>query len=288
MKSRNLRIPVACVLALAFGTLALAGGPVKLRYKFKKGQNLKYGMVMDQAMEITTDAAPGFAQKIKMRMDVGMYQKVTAVEKAAAVLDVGFTKFDAIMEMGGNKMPIPGSEGFKKMRMSMRMTELGKMDEPKIINADELDQTVKQMAEQMKKSMSQNSLIFPENLIPVGGSWDMDTEIPANLPGAPNLKMKFKSKYKLLGFAKCKGGRCAKIQAKVTVSLHGKAESSGVPTQADMDGSGEGVNLFDVKRGIMVKSEAKMTIAGDVTATAQGQKVSSKIKMAIDLKMDLK
>jgi hypothetical protein len=234
MKSRSLRILVACGLALAFASSALAGGPVKLRYKFKKGQNLKYGMVMDQAMEITTDAAPGFAPKIKMHM------------------------------------------------------ELGKMDEPKIVNAAELDATVKQMAEQMKKSMSQNSLVFPEKGIPVGGSWDMDTEIPANLPGAPDLKMKFKSKYKLLGFTKCKGGQCAKIQAKVSVGLHGKAESAGVPTQADMDGTGEGVNLFDVKRGIMVKSEAKMNIGGDVTASAQGQKVSSKIKMGIDLKMDLK
>jgi hypothetical protein len=136
--------------------------------------------------------------------------------------------------------------------------------------------------------MSQNSLVFPENAIPVGGSWNMDTEIPANLPGAPDLKMKFKSSYKLLGFEKCKGGQCAKIQAKVAVALHGKAESSGVPTQADMDGTGEGVNLFDVNRGIMVKSEAKMTIGGDVTASAQGQKVSSKIKMGIDLNMDLK
>jgi hypothetical protein len=288
MRVKNLRILVACVLALAFASPALAGGPTKLRYKFKKGQNLKYGMVMDQAMDITTDAAPGFAQKIKMHMDVGMYQKVTGVETGAAVLEVGFTKFDAVMEMGGNKMPIPGSEGFKKMRMSMRMTELGKMDEPKIVNADELDATVKQMAEQMKKSMSQNSLVFPENAIPVGGSWNMDTEIPANLPGAPDLKMKFKSSYKLLGFEKCKGGQCAKIQAKVAVALHGKAESSGVPTQADMDGTGEGVNLFDVNRGIMVKSEAKMTIGGDVTASAQGQKVSSKIKMGIDLNMDLK
>jgi hypothetical protein len=288
MKSRNLRILVACVLTLAFSSVALAGGPVKLRYKFTKGQNLKYGMVMDQAMDISTDAAPGFAQKIKMHMDVGMYQKVTGVETGAATLEVGFTKFDAVMEMGGNKMPIPGSEGFKKMRMSMRMTELGKMDEPKIVNAAELDQTVKQMAEQMKKSMSQNTLIFPEKAIPVGGSWNMDSEIPANLPGAPDLKMKFKSAYKLLGFAKCKTGKCAKIQAKVTVSLHGKAESSGIPTQADMDGSGEGVNLFDVKKGIMVASDAKMTIGGDVTATAQGQKVSSKIKMGIDLKMNLK
>lgn len=288
MRARNPRILVACVLTLAFSSAALAGGPVKLRYKFEKGQNLKYGMVMDQAMDISTDAAPGFAQKIKMHMDVGMYQKVTGVETGAAILEVGFTKFDAIMQMGENKMPIPGSEGFKKMRMSMRMTELGKMDEPKIINADELDATVKQMAEQMKKSMSQNTLVFPEKAIPVGGSWNMDMEIPANLPGAPDLKMKFKSSYKLLGFAKCKTGQCAKIQAKVTVGLHGKAESSGIPTQADMDGSGEGVNLFDVNKGLMVSSDAKMQIGGDVTATAQGQKVSSKIKMGIDLKMDLK
>jgi hypothetical protein len=55
-----------------------------------------------------------------------------------------------------------------------------------------------------------------------------------------------------------------------------------------MDGSGEGINLFDVKKGIMVSSDAKMKIGGDVTATAQGQKVSSKIKMGIDLKMNLK
>jgi hypothetical protein len=288
MKSKNLKILVACVLTLAFASVALAGGPVKLRYKFKKGQNLKYGMVMDQAMDITTDAAPGFAQKIKMHMDVGMYQKVTGVEKAAATLEVGFTKFDAVMEMAGNKMPIPGSEGFKKMRMSMRMTELGKMDEPKILNADDLDASVKQMAEQMKKSMSQNSLVFPEKGIAVGESWSMDTEIPANLPGAPDLKMKFKSTYKLLGFEKCKGGKCAKILAKVKVSLHGKAEAGGVPTQADMDGTGEGENLFNVMKGIMVKSKASMTISGDVKATAQGQQVSSKIKMGINLTMDLK
>jgi hypothetical protein len=116
----------------------------------------------------------------------------------------------------------------------------------------------------------------------------MDTEIPANLPGAPDLKMKFKSTYKLLGFEKCKSGRCAKIQAKVKVGLHGKAEAGGVPTQADMDGTGEGENLFNVKKGIMVKSKASMTIAGDVKATAQGQQVSSKIKMGINLIMDLK
>lgn len=277
----------ACVGVLFLAGLATAAGPIKLRYKFKKGESLDYRMVMDQDMDITSEAMPGMGQKISMKMIIEMYQKTLETKPKGAKVEIGFKKFDAEMEMGGNKMPIPGMESMKKLRMTMDMSDRGEMGEPELVNPDEVGQQARQMAEQMKKSMNQNSLVFPDKALKPGDTWTFEQDIPAELPGAPDLKMKLKSKFKLVGIEKVKGKMCAKVRADVNLSLHGEASQGGVPLKADMEGSGSGENLFAIKEGKMISSEANFNVAGDVVASAQGQKVATKLKMGVKLKMDL-
>jgi hypothetical protein len=289
MNSSPIRAASAAAVAVTLiAGLAFAGGPVKLRYKFKQGESLNYTMVMNQDMNITSEAMPGAPQKIDMVMNIDMYQKATKVKADGAQVEVGFTKFDAKMMMGGNEIPIPGMDAMKKLRMSMHMNSRGEMGEPELVNPDEVDATVKQMAQSMKKTMSQNSLVFPEKPLKPGDSWTTEQDLPADLPGAPDLKMKLKGKYTYTGTKKVKGKLCANIRADVKLSLHGKAETNGVPVQADMDGSGSGENLFAIQEGQMVSSTASFNIGGSVVASAGGQKMATKLKMAVKLDMKLK
>jgi hypothetical protein len=223
-----------------------------------------------------------------MTMDVEMYQKATKLQKRGALLEVGFTKFKGDMSMGGPKMPIPGIEDMTKLRMSMQMSDRGEMTDPKLLNPDDINTQMKQVADSMRNSLTQNSLVFPEKGLSPGDTWSIEQDLPPPIPSAEDMKMKLKSVYKLVSIDQVQGKPCAKISADVKLSLHGDADQGGVPVRADMEGTGTGTNLFFVDDGKMLSSDAKFNVGGSVVATAQGQKVATKLKMDVDLKLKLK
>ncbi|MBN2494638.1 MAG: hypothetical protein JXR96_08625 [Deltaproteobacteria bacterium] len=278
-------IPVALMLA---AWQAQAGEKVDLRFKFSPGEKIVYQMVMEQSMEAETELAPGMIQKVLIKMDMDMYQKTVAADDAGAGLEVGYTRVDATMGVGGQPMPVPGADELTRVKLTMRMTPRGRISDAKIAGADKVGEKARKMAEEMKKSLAQGTMIFPDKAIEVGETWSHKQKLPANIEGAKNLMMDVESQYKLVGMEKHRGKPCAKIQATVKLSLHGKAVQNNIPLQADLEGQGSSVNLFSPELGRSLQTRTRMDIGGTVTATAQGRDIKTSLKIGTTAQMDVK
>jgi hypothetical protein len=283
----SLGVLMTCLLG-AFGNqqAAKAEEPVSLRYHFKVGESLLYGMGLQQHLEISTDMVPGLTQKMDTRMDVELAKKVTGVSSGTATLDIGFRKFEAEMNLGGQKASVPGLEDARKIHLTLQMSERGESSDAKLLDPEELGDQTRKVAQTMVKSMTQNTLVFPEQPIAIGDSWTSDQELPADIPGAPEMKRLMKSTYKLVGIETTGGKRLAKISAEVAISLHGSGLQLGVPLQADLEGKGQGENLFDLQEGRVQSSKVTVNLEGDIKTSTQGENNSSHLK--IDMTVDLK
>jgi hypothetical protein len=301
-----MRMGLRVVILIAVAAGVLAAEPLLLRYQFKIGQTLTCGMVMDQSTEVASSLTPGAPQKYTTRMEVEVYQKPTALKPGAAALEIGFNRFTAEMTMGGQKVPLPVVDDLKKIRLSLQIGERGQMSEAALQNPDELSEQARQLAGSMAKSMTQNAMVFPEKPVGVGESWSADQEVPAQIPGAAGLMMQVKSTYRLAAVETVRGLSCAKITTEIKLSLHGKAESAGLPLQVDLEGGGQGNNLFDLKNGRMVSSQASISLSADLHTSVPGpsepesakpkdpapakpaQDVSTRLKIDLKLAMNLK
>ena len=77
------------LILMLVASQAWAGDAVSLRFKFKPGDKQVYRMTMAQNMEVETDLAPGMTQKVDIKIDTDMYQKVLTQQGAGAELEVG-------------------------------------------------------------------------------------------------------------------------------------------------------------------------------------------------------
>ncbi len=278
-----LAIPVMAILLAA--SLAAAGGPVLFQFKYQKGSVSNYSMDMSQQMQMTTSLSPGATQKIGTSMKAEFSQKVKSFKNGKAALEIGFQKLDAQAQVGGSPMPIPGLDGFTKIKIEMNADTRGQTSDVKVLNTDSLTPQAKQMASELQKSWAQNSLVFPAKPIAPGASWSIDREVPTAV-GGTSLATKVSSKYKFIGMEKHMGKTAAKIDTNVKVSLHGTATQMGIPMKTDMDGSGKGTTWFLVDEGKMLHAEADIVVKGTVKGQQSGQSFNT--NMNIDMKMDIK
>ncbi|MBW1806830.1 MAG: hypothetical protein JRJ19_12845 [Deltaproteobacteria bacterium] len=286
MKHKLLFTSCLSIICLLFAqAVGFAAESVQLRYKFQKGETQTYRVQVNQSSEITSDMVPGATKKMSIRTDVELAQKILDVKDGSASIEMGFNKFLADQVIGGKRQAIDGTEGIKKIRLGLQMSQLGQMFKATLLNPDEIDEPARLAADSMRRSITQNSIVLPEKALSPGDSWKIEKVVPANLPGAKNIKMKLTSAYTLLSFEKVAGKACAKIQTEVSLTLKGKAEQAGVPIEADLSGSGKGVSLFAVDSGCVLNSQAKLQISGDIKATSQGQKVKTHVKVDLEIRM---
>jgi hypothetical protein len=273
---------------LLIHSIVTAGESIKLRYQFQKDQQMAYSVDIDQDITHQTDLAPSIKQKVSTRMKAQMIQRVKEVQGGVASIEIGFPKFWAKNIIGENEFPIPGLDSISKMRLTVRMTKRGQLSDPKIDNRDAMDQQVLEVAENMRKSISQNLLIFPEKAVAISESWKAEEEIPIGLPGAENLKAKMVSVFKLTAIKEVREMRCAQIHTDIKLSVQGKITQDGIPIEANMEGSGKGENLFAVSEGRLVQTNGSFTLTGRIKAYAQGQLIETQTQMDLNIKMELK
>lgn len=278
--------PVAVALLL-FALPAFAG-PQPLRYKFDEGGSHKYNMVLDQTMDMSSSVAPGVTQTMKTHMDVDFTHKVIEPTPDGARMQIGFTRMDAKAEFGGNQMPVPGMDEISKVKLELDMSARGEMKNVELKNTAGLGPQAQQIAREMKKSIAQNALIFPAKPLAPGQTWTTEQEVPTNMGAGKDLMMKVVSTYKYTGMAKHLGRQAARIETKVKISLHGKTTQMDVPIQADMDGAGEGTAWFLPDAGKMLHTQADFKIDGQVIGNQQGRKLTTKMKIGMQVDMKLK
>lgn len=278
---------------LVFGTLvlsqaALAEGPYQLRYRFPEGLRLVYRMVLDQTTEMTASTHPGPAQKMGTRMDVDLYHKVIAPAGDGARMEIGFERVEAKVELGGNRLPVPGMEEIDRLKMALTMSSRGQMSAVNLIDADKLGPQAQRITQEMKKSIAQNALVFPDKPLMPGEGWSSEQRVPTNLGSGQDLMMDVKSSYKLVGIERQAGKSIARIETQVALSLHGKTEQMGMPIQADLEGSGTGVALFLIDAGQMLQTQASFAIQGQISSQNQGQQATTGLKIAMQVDLKLK
>ncbi|MBW2699934.1 MAG: hypothetical protein JRF33_03860 [Deltaproteobacteria bacterium] len=270
------------------GSVVWAGDAVKLRFKFKPGDKQVYRMTMGQKMEVETDMAPGMTQKVNITINTDMYQKVLKQDGTGAVLEVGYTRMDANMSVSGQPMPIPGADELTKVRMTMKMSELGELGEAKVVSEKGLGNKALKMADEMKKSIAQGAMIFPEKALKPGDSWSHKQKVPTKLAGTKDMNMDVVSVYTFVGMDKFKGKPAAKVTAKVKILLTGKAVQNNIPMDTNLSGRGSSVSFFSVEDGRTLKTKTNMDIQGTVIASAQGKKFNTKLKIKTKVEMTLK
>jgi hypothetical protein len=278
----------AILMTFAFTPGGLAEGPVSLRYKFHEGQTLTYRLRVTQSMDLSMDPMGTSTQPSTMHTDVDIAQKVLGIEGNTALLELAFKRFSASQVVDNKKLPLSGTEGIERIRLGMKMSPLGQMKQPVLLNPDAIDEPARKLAESMRRSVEQNSLILPEKPLHQGDTWIIEKEAPAHLPGAPEMKMKLSSQYKLLGFETIRGIQCAQISADVSLVLKGEVKRAGIPLRADLEGKGKGMVLFDIEGGRMIDSTAELGIAGSIRADSQGQSVETRVKIHLDVRVELK
>lgn len=278
--------PVAAALLLF--ALPAFGGPQTLRYKFDQGASHKYRMVLDQTMDMNSSVAPGVTQTMKTHMDVDFTHKVIEPTPNGARMEIGFTRMDAKAEFGGNEMPVPGMDEISKAKLELDMTARGEMKNVELKNTEGLSPQAQQIALEMKKSIAQNALVFPDKALNPGQTWTTEQDVPTNMGAGQDLMMKVVSAYKFTGMTKHLGRQAARIETKVKISLHGKTTQMDVPIQADLDGAGEGTAWFLPDEGQMLHTQADFKIDGQVVGTQQGRELTTKMKIGMKVDMKLK
>lgn len=285
--TKIIRSPIPALLAglSLLAAPALAEGPVQLRYKFAKGLKLSYQMQIAQGMELQSSTSPE-PQQMKTAMDVDFHQKVLAVKPAGAEIEFGFDKVAAEAELGGQRMPVPQMESLDQVVLRARMSERGKMEALEVHNADALPPEAQKMAVEMKKSIAQNALVFPEGPLKKGASWEVEQRVPTQLGGGPALEMRVQSKYTYAGMEEHLGRQAARIETRVQVSLHGETTQMGVPVKADMEGAGDGQAWFLPEKGQLLHTRTEFLIKGKVVGEQEGQQMTTRMK--IDTKAEMR
>lgn len=288
------RLPLASFVALfvlsAFGTSALAADAVLLRYQYKQGEKLRYHMMMKQNMTLTSSLNPNAPQKAGSKMEVDFFHKTKGSQAELKQVEMGFERVVATVEMGGQQIPVPGIDEMSKIGMTFDMDGRGQMTKVELVGAEQVGPQAAQIANEMKKSLAQNALVFPEKKVARGESWTITQKVPTRLPGASGdmVPMTVKTVYKYVGMEKHKDRQVARIDTVIKVSLHGKGQQMGVPIQTDLEGAGDGVAYFDVARGQLFESSADFLVKGKVSGSSKGQPVTTDMKIDMKVTMGLK
>jgi hypothetical protein len=272
---------IGMLLMTPLGTLSAE--PLQLKYKFNKEQILNYKCSINQQMEIFDPINQGMSQKISIKVGMNMHQKVLAIEKALAKMKIGFSNLVTERMIGDQKAAATDIDNAEKMKMSLNISEFGEISDLKVEN---VEQASSDLADSMQYTLSNNSLILPNKKIAIGESWQDDREVPANIPGAKELKMKVSKTYTFQGIEKIKGISCAHLVGMVTLLLEGKSEQRQVPMEILLQGKGNEDIYFAIKEGFLVKSVSKVEMNGKVTASAEGESVITKMKLNIENKME--
>ncbi|MCK4648606.1 hypothetical protein KAT51_03690 [bacterium] len=183
---------------------------VKLEYKYKKGDIVKYKLTSFVTTEMET--VPG-AEKSEHKVNLLLIQKITNVSSDGLInmeliLDKGF-----IEQFGIKKSYPSGTSVSAKMLKNGQFLAGGGWDElaDKLI-VQEVD---------FGKPTQQLSGSLPEREVKVGNSWVQKIKVfPFGM--SPTI---VEIRHTLVGFENVKGFNCAKIKSNYTVPLAGKAKS---------------------------------------------------------------
>jgi Family of unknown function (DUF6263) len=142
-------------------------------------------------------------------------------------------------------------------------------------------------SEKLQRNFEQEFQALPDVLARPGESWER-TQI-TDLSAGP--AMNYRKKFEYMGTEKRRGETLDKINSKVIEVKYNVDPASNLrlnPVKSDLKvESSVGAILFDREAGHMVGSTERVRIKGDVTFSAQGQELPSKLDLSIETSVQL-
>lgn len=286
---RHIGLLVMVVVAIALvSKAALQEREVTLRFKFPEKQTRTYEQrvsgEMAMTMQVLGEEVP---LMISLQGKVVRTERVESVDKEGAATLVTTTRGRIKTEVTG--LP-PGAETppeqeIPPIETRFKVTPLGKVLEVQTKLPEKArkgtplplpsDFTMPQM-----QGLTWQGLLFPENPVKVGDSWDISTKVDFKLEDR-TVEIEVKGKARLVGFEKVEGRDCAVIETTVEIpDISELMQAMPIPEEkgkvsARLEGQTNSKIWFDIAEGLVIRNEtsADMTMNSSITLPT-GQSIS--------------
>ncbi|MFG0325933.1 MAG: DUF6263 family protein [Phycisphaerales bacterium JB037] len=297
----KLSIGVFAGVSLAFGVAQAE--PVKLKWKFEKGQNLNYRMTMDQAQKISGGGLPGEIEMTQKTVTDMNYKVQSVAEDGTAQLVVTTTavKFNMANPMMGMNIAYDSTAGDEPTMetagvaamvgtsYTVWVDESGKVSKVEGIDemmAKVLENTDPMTAQMLEGMFNEETLtsqteasfrVVPGEEVDTGDTWSVTTEQPM-----PSLgKLSIRSTYEYNGMGSEKGHDGAIIGFNATPSFQAEP---GAPMRMSLNsGDVKGKVVFSPTLGQIVHMASKTSMNMGLS----GQGMNMTMAMTINTTLEL-
>jgi hypothetical protein len=312
---------LATIIALSLCSPALDTSAktedVKLSWKFKEGEVLRYRITQDmhQAIsgpadiEIESSVAQVIGEKVKSISADGLASLECTWEAVKVHMNLpmgGDVDFDSSRGDTAGTAPgalkafagLPGSKFEIDMKANGEVTEVRGVSDTmkKILEGG--DAASKGMRDMMQRAFTDEAMkrylgttVLPEKPVAVGDTWKRDTVF--DMPPLGKLKAHFD--FDLAGMESARQTPCAKLGTKFTMKLEGKPDLSSMPGAENFDidmsidqAEGEGTIHFSPEKGRVVESALVTDMDMSMTMKPKGEDKGEEGKMEMGIKLTMK
>ena len=247
---------------------------VRLRYKFTKGEVLRYKMMMAGALRSEGAGMP--AIPIEFSGDGTHTEKVLSVDASGTARIATQTSMTMKMKMGEGEQTMP----FPADKSTIRVTSRGKTTFERAGEGEQAGMPDLSGTGFDFSQFAAGAMEFPERDLKVGESWSGTAKVASKQAG--DVPMTYSGK--LTGFTNYKGSNCAVVQIAFEVPLDFTAAASKMPFSMSGKMAATMKLYFDLKRGREVYSTGEI-LSLQKMSTQMGEQSS---EVNITMKMNLK
>lgn len=251
------------IIPLLIAGLTGCGNPKELVFEYKspKDSLVKYDMSTSSKQTINQS---GKEQKVSTEMSMSLTEKITDIaESGDRFVTYTFSNAKVTGERDGKKETQP-MDMMNGKAFEVKMTKTGTILEREGTEVDE------------SGSKDGFTPTFPEGIKKVGDSWDVNTDNEAPMGPGVKIVSSIKTNYTFTGYEKFNNVSCARVDEKITINQNvvkeGDASKMPVDFNKTVTGNGEGHFLYDYKKGIVVKTDRKMSVKSDMSVEQKAEK----------------
>lgn len=275
MFSRITAILTASLLIIALSNCSQGDKAVTLKYKYTKGQYLRYEQISKRQAKVTE--ADSVVKEEAMTMKASIYQEVRDLfdDGTAYVLERDIWEYEMMSETDSSKM-----------EMHEKVRELGLTVRPdgKILDIEFLTEENQIAVSYIKNYYEQGMPIFPSGEVSPGYSWTQTTTVVL-----PDETMEASTTYKVKALVREAGYDCVVIESDGTVIIPIESTFDDTLTITGVDRTrSTGKLYFAYKEGLVVMQRERWIIEGQRHKATPSKGTDYQVSVEIDVEFMLK
>jgi hypothetical protein len=235
-------------------------------------------MEMDQSMRVSGLDLGEAETAMSMTMDTTQrVQELDGSGNGIIVQNISNTS----VTVSVNRQPVPAgdmSSLLDDLSMTMTITPIGVVTESHVNESD--NPQINELIGMLDESFSQMTLEFPERMLSIGDTWNVDAPFDLEQPGV-ELDSNTTATYRFIGYANHEGRQLVVLESNVEMSLSGEFEELGSTTTASGTGEGHGYTYFDNGSGKLERGVMDMSMS--MSITAEGTSLQQEMRMNISI-----